>query len=116
MSDIASDLPSQRKLAQRLRNAKPLYPAASIKDVDFNTPRGLARDVVLSLGTGAWIREHSRAPKVSGWKPVAVSSWINGGSCRESANVLQHPAGGGVLKEQPMRSIVQPRPPNRGHH
>src|ERR1700732_2878211 len=48
----------QRKLAQRLRNAKPRYPAASLEDVDFATPRGLARDVVLSLGTGAWIREH----------------------------------------------------------
>ena len=48
----------QRKLAQRLRNAKPRYPAACLEDVDFTKPRGLARDVVLSLGTGAWIREH----------------------------------------------------------
>src|SRR5713101_4633235 len=48
----------QRKLAQRLRNAKPRYPAASLEDVDFTTPRGLNREVVLSLGTGAWIREH----------------------------------------------------------
>ena len=30
----------QRKLAQRLRNAKPRYPAASLEDVDFTTPRG----------------------------------------------------------------------------
>jgi DNA replication protein DnaC len=47
----------QRKLTQRLRNAKLRYPA-SLEDVDFSTPRGLNRDVVLSLGTGAWIREH----------------------------------------------------------
>ena len=47
----------QRKLAQRLRNAKRRYPA-SLEDVDFTTPRGLNREVVLSLGTGAWIREH----------------------------------------------------------
>jgi DNA replication protein DnaC len=46
----------QRKLTQRLRNAKLRYPA-SLEDVDFSTPRGLHRDVVLSLGTGAWIRE-----------------------------------------------------------
>jgi DNA replication protein DnaC len=47
----------QRKLTQRLRNAKLRYPA-SLEDVDFHTPRGLQRDVVLSLGTGAWIRDH----------------------------------------------------------
>jgi len=46
----------QRRLTQRLRNAKLRYPA-SLEDVDFTTPRGLTRDVVLSLGTGAWIRE-----------------------------------------------------------
>jgi DNA replication protein DnaC len=47
----------QRRLTQRLRNARLRYPA-SLEDVDFTTPRGLSRDVVLSLGTGAWIREH----------------------------------------------------------
>jgi DNA replication protein DnaC len=47
----------QRKLTQRLRNAKLRYPA-SLEDVDFSTPRGLPRDVILSLGTGAWIRDH----------------------------------------------------------
>jgi DNA replication protein DnaC len=47
----------QRRLTQRLRNACLRYPA-SLEDVDFTTPRGLVRDVVLSLGTGAWIRDH----------------------------------------------------------
>src|SRR5688572_23714279 len=47
----------QRRLAQRLRHAKLRYPAC-LEDVDFTTPRGLARDVVLSLGTGGWIRDH----------------------------------------------------------
>ena len=47
----------QRRLTQRLRNARLRYPA-SLEDVDFTTPRGLPRDVVLSLGTGARIREH----------------------------------------------------------
>lgn len=47
----------QRRLTQRLRHAKLRYPA-SIEDVDFSTPRGLNREVVLGLGTGAWIREH----------------------------------------------------------
>jgi DNA replication protein DnaC len=48
----------QRRLTQRLRNAKLRYPA-SVEDVDFTTPRGLNREVVLSLGTGGWIRDHA---------------------------------------------------------
>jgi len=47
----------QRRLTQRLRHAKLRYPA-SLEDIDFSTPRGLTREVVLSLGTGAWIRDH----------------------------------------------------------
>jgi hypothetical protein len=46
-----------RRLTQRLRHAKLRYPA-SLEDVDFTTPRGLTREVILSLGTGAWIRDH----------------------------------------------------------
>ena len=46
-----------RKLTLRLRHAKLRYPA-SLEDVDFSTPRGLNREVVLSLGTGGWIRDH----------------------------------------------------------
>jgi DNA replication protein DnaC len=48
----------QRRLTQRLRQAKPRYPGAALEDVDFTTPRGLPREVILSLGTGAWIRDH----------------------------------------------------------
>ncbi len=47
----------RRRLAQRLRHAKLRYPA-SLEDVDFTTPRGLNREAVLSLGSGAWIRDH----------------------------------------------------------
>src|SRR3989442_10576477 len=42
-----------RRLTQRLRQAKLRYPA-SLEDVDFTTPRGLQRDVILALATGAW--------------------------------------------------------------
>lgn len=45
----------QRKLTQRLRNAKLRYPA---RRSETWWARGLHRDVVLSLGTGAWIRDH----------------------------------------------------------
>lgn len=47
----------QRKLSRRLKGAKLRY-QASLEDIDFKTPRGLDRQVVLSLGTCAWIGEH----------------------------------------------------------
>jgi len=46
----------QRKLSRRLRAAK-LRHAASLENVDFKAPRRLNRQVVLSLGTCAWIGE-----------------------------------------------------------
>jgi DNA replication protein DnaC len=47
----------RRRLSQRLRSAKLRYPA-SLEDVDLSRPSGLNRGAVLSLGTGAWIRDH----------------------------------------------------------
>lgn len=47
----------QRKLARRLQAAHLRYPA-SLEDVDFKTPRGLDRQVVLALGSCGWIRDH----------------------------------------------------------
>ena len=46
-----------RQLTNRLRRAK-LRHAACIEDVDFRQPRGLDKDLVLSLADGRWIREH----------------------------------------------------------
>jgi len=47
----------ERKLERRLKAARLRYPA-SLEDVDFAAPRGLDRQVVLSLGTCSWIRHH----------------------------------------------------------
>jgi DNA replication protein DnaC len=47
----------QRKLTRRLRGAKLRY-SACLEDVNFRAPRGLDRQVVLSLGTCGWIQEH----------------------------------------------------------
>jgi DNA replication protein DnaC len=47
----------QRKLTRRLKGARLRYPA-SLEDINFNAPRGLDRQVVLSLGTCAWIQDH----------------------------------------------------------
>jgi DNA replication protein DnaC len=45
-----------RKLTNRLRQARLRYPA-SLEDVDFHPRRGLDRRVVLALGSCQWIRE-----------------------------------------------------------
>ena len=64
----------QRRFTQRLRQAKPRFPSAALEDVDFATARGLARDVVLQLGTGAWIRDHHNL-LISG--PTGIGkSWL----------------------------------------
>ena len=46
-----------RQLTNRLRRAR-LTHDACIEDIDFRHPRGLDRQLVLSLADGRWVREH----------------------------------------------------------
>ena len=46
-----------RQLTNRLRHAR-LRHDACIEDIDFRAPRGLDKDLVLSLADGRWVREH----------------------------------------------------------
>jgi len=55
--DAEWDAREQRKLTRRLQTARLRYPA-SIEDIDYRTPRGLDRQVVLALASGHWIQEH----------------------------------------------------------
>jgi len=54
--DVEWEARQQRKLTQRLRDARLRYPA-SIEDLDCNPARGLDRQVVLGLASCEWIRE-----------------------------------------------------------
>lgn len=45
-----------RKLTRKLKAAKLRYPV-SLENVDFHAPRGLEREVILSLSSCAWIQE-----------------------------------------------------------
>lgn len=56
MIDAEYDAREQRRLTRRLQWAR-LRHQASLEDVDWHAPRGLDRQVVLSLGRCAWIRE-----------------------------------------------------------
>ena len=55
--DREADARDSRRLASRLKAAKLRYPAA-MEDVDFRTPRGLNRSVVLSLADAGWVTRH----------------------------------------------------------
>lgn len=57
MIDTEWTVREQRKLSRRLQAAKLRY-AASVENLDFQAPRGLHRDQVLSLATCNWLREH----------------------------------------------------------
>ena len=46
-----------RQLTNRLRRAR-LRHVACVEDIDFRQPRGLDKDLVLSLADGRWIRDH----------------------------------------------------------
>ena len=47
-----------RRLQRRLKAAKLKQGTACVEDIDFATPRGLDRTVVLSLASGHWIAAH----------------------------------------------------------
>jgi DNA replication protein DnaC len=57
MIDAEYSARQERKITRRLQVAK-LRQAASLEDIDWQSPRGLDRQQVLSLGTGGFIREH----------------------------------------------------------
>src|SRR5579859_7724182 len=46
-----------RRLALRLKAAK-LRQEASVEDIDFRTPRGLDRSVIMSLAQASWVTAH----------------------------------------------------------
>ena len=57
MIDAEHDAREQRRLTRRLQWAR-LRHQASLEDVDWHAPRGLDRQVVLTLGRCGWIRDH----------------------------------------------------------
>lgn len=47
-----------KRLQSRLKKAR-LHDNASIEDIDFRVPRGLDKELILSLSSCKWIRDHS---------------------------------------------------------
>jgi DNA replication protein DnaC len=55
--DKETDARDNRALARRLKAAKLRYPAA-VEDIDFRSPRGLDRSMILSLAGSGWVAHH----------------------------------------------------------
>jgi DNA replication protein DnaC len=78
-----------RRLTGRLRKAR-LRQAAAVEDIDWRTPRGLDKSVVLALGSCQWIAQHHNC-LITG--PTGVGkSWLacalGQKACREGHSVL----------------------------
>jgi len=78
-----------RRLSGRLAKAR-LRQAAALEDVDWRTPRGLDKSVVLALGSCQWIAQHQNC-LITG--PTGVGkSWLacalGHKACREGYSVL----------------------------
>src|SRR3954454_3154919 len=55
--DREAEARDSRRLALRLKAAK-LRQEASVEDIDFRTPRGLDRSVIMSLAQASWVAAH----------------------------------------------------------
>src|SRR5436309_14452803 len=55
--DREAEARDSRRLALRLKAAK-LRQEASVEDIDFRTPRGLDRSVIMSLAQASWVVAH----------------------------------------------------------
>jgi DNA replication protein DnaC len=58
--DRETDWRESRRLATRLKAARLRYPA-TVEDIDFRSPRGLDRAVILSLAQASWVTHHQNA-------------------------------------------------------
>src|ERR671935_3223533 len=55
--DREAEARDSRRLALRLKAAK-LRQEATVEDIDFRTPRGLDRSVILNLAQAGWVAAH----------------------------------------------------------
>lgn len=77
-----------RRLARLLRGARLRYPQACPEEIDFRTPRGLAKDVIVSLMQNGWIKSKQNViitgPTGSG-KTFIACAFANS-ACRNGHN------------------------------
>lgn len=86
------DARETRRLQRRLKAAKLKQSAACIEDVDFATPRGLDRGVLLSLASGHWIAAHQNCILIgpTGAGKSFIGCALGNRACRDGHSVAYH--------------------------
>ncbi len=89
--DREHTLRHNRRLATRLRNAKFRLPA-TIEDIDYRQPRGLAKTTLVALAECEWIRNHHNCivtgPTGTGKTYIACA--LGHQACRKGFSVQYH--------------------------
>lgn len=79
----------ENRLNRRLREANIRHKEACMADIDFDTPRGLNRAQIMSLGNCDWIRSHQNC--IITGKTGCGKSWLAGAfanaACRQGLTV-----------------------------
>ncbi len=70
----AQHLYQENKRLKRLLESAKLKISASLEDIDYRTPRGLDKSVMLSLGSCEWIRRH-RNQNYFGQECPIIKKW-----------------------------------------
>lgn len=80
---------ADRRLTRLLQLAKLRLPAATIEDLDFRSPRGLDRSLLLRLASGEWIRQHHSVLIVgaTGTGKTYVACALGQSACRHGLSV-----------------------------
>lgn len=83
-----------RVMTSRLRKAK-LRLQACLEDVDYRTPRGIEKGLLVEMGTCAWIREHLNMVIIgpTGIGKTYLSCGLGHKACREGFSVLYQRVG-----------------------
>ncbi len=82
-----------KKLHKRLKKAH-FRQQASVEDIDFVSPRGLDRSVILSLANCQWIRNHQNVIIVgkTGVGKTYIGEALGNKACREGLEVIRYRA------------------------
>lgn len=83
-----------RIMTTRLRKAK-LRLQACLEDVDYRTPRGMEKSLLIEMGSCAWIREHLNAIIIgpTGIGKTYLACGLGHKACREGFSVLYQRVG-----------------------